>query len=811
MDPHDGGPPRDASHDPATCLQCRLQASFVYALQAALFGEREDSDSEMPELEGPPEPPAAPPAAVSGGGASPGAALPVGTDVTEDDRARKRVFSVDAKQGRRAPPVPRAPQVEPAPPAEPAPEVPMIPEAEELKKQGNAALAAEDFVGAIDAYTKAIECFPEPRADKRLAVLHSNLALAHQRFHNLGSAVLSASKAIELDPSYAKAYYRRGTVQKMLGKPREAYADFRTLLALEPHNREVLSLMKDLELEVRKLGFSEAISGGKAETAAAAAKRKAAAKKPEGRDWNTTASLAVLAARRIAEEVSKLPEEFAPFLEDIDEVYVDKIVAWLDWPTMQSYKQSGALGGRFASTKVNELIKAQDDFHRTLFASDREHPIIRDPHLSLLNPFEPAVQPFLHYNKPDYEDVALPRLFSRHIKREGLAVVPKLDEFESKVDVFTGGQLRYLDWSNVFLAGGAALAALVPTPGGVLLEDYYLSTPMHASADVDLFIYGVTVDEANAKLRQIFGAIEKAVKEQKPKSRVIAVRTQHTCTFVSDYPFRHVQVVLRIYKSPAEILMGFDVDACCAGYDGTNAWINARCARALTTQSNMVDLSRRSPSYELRLFKYAKRGFSIVVPDLDKDRVKKFPDHIWGWHRRKEKGLGLLCMLEHLWLNPEKSRQSYAGLNHFDVDSEIFFSGDHTQGARPRDPDKAISDYDSIKLPFGPKYRLSDIERRIHDFSWSANNWYRKEMACIDLDDEVEAVLWGSIDKVLDGRLRLVPSGATRRYPKIIRADSMWLTTNPGTQQKMLSGSFNPIPDDTEAWYRSAYEDVPEK
>lgn len=40
------------------------------------------------------------------------------------------------------------------------------------------------------------------------------------------------------------------------------------------------------------------------------------------------------------------------------------------------------------------------------------------------------------------------------------------------------------------------------------------------------------------------------------------VRTKHAVTIVGQYPNRHVQIVLRIYHSPAEVLMGFDIDSC---------------------------------------------------------------------------------------------------------------------------------------------------------------------------------------------------------------------------------------------------------
>lgn len=38
--------------------------------------------------------------------------------------------------------------------------------------------------------------------------------------------------------------------------------------------------------------------------------------------------------------------------------------------------------------------------------------------------------------------------------------------------------------------------------------------------------------------------------------------------YLAQYPYRSVQIVLRLYHSPAEILAGFDIDAPCCAYDG---------------------------------------------------------------------------------------------------------------------------------------------------------------------------------------------------------------------------------------------------
>lgn len=49
--------------------------------------------------------------------------------------------------------------------------------------------------------------------------------------------------------------------------------------------------------------------------------------------------------------------------------------------------------------------------------------------------------------------------------------------------------------------------------------------------------------------------------------------------------------------------------------------MNARSAVAFATQCNIIDLTRRSPSYENRLAKYRQRGFEIYRQHLERDRL----------------------------------------------------------------------------------------------------------------------------------------------------------------------------------------------
>jgi hypothetical protein len=200
------------------------------------------------------------------------------------------------------------------------------------------------------------------------------------------------------------------------------------------------------------------------------------------------------------------------------------------------------------------------------------------------------------------------------------AVVSTSREFEANFNVFSEGSLQFLDWSNVVVAGSAVVTPLLPVPeeyrgSRQRLREFYHEKFTPAS-DVDLFLYGLTEDQAVEKIRQIERSVMDSICHE-----TVTVRTKNAITIASQYPIRHVQIVLRIYKSISEILTGFDVDCSCAAYDGRNVYLAPRALASYITQTNRINLSRRSPSYESRLSKYARRGFEIFYPQLDRSRI----------------------------------------------------------------------------------------------------------------------------------------------------------------------------------------------
>jgi tetratricopeptide (TPR) repeat protein len=74
-----------------------------------------------------------------------------------------------------------------------------------LKEAGNAAIQAKQYDKAAEAYTKALALQPSCGF---AAVIHSNRAAALQQQKRLVEALADCSRAVALDPKYARAYLR---------------------------------------------------------------------------------------------------------------------------------------------------------------------------------------------------------------------------------------------------------------------------------------------------------------------------------------------------------------------------------------------------------------------------------------------------------------------------------------------------------------------------------------------------------------------------------------------------------------------------
>ena len=75
-------------------------------------------------------------------------------------------------------------------------------------------------------------------------------------------------------------------------------------------------------------------------------------------------------------------------------------------------------------------------------------------------------------------------------------------------------------------------------------------SPFATSSDVDLFLVGLSAEEAHAKVRHIHNAMQLNLRG----TRLLLVRTGSAITFVAGgYPQRFVQVVLKLFDSPTDV------------------------------------------------------------------------------------------------------------------------------------------------------------------------------------------------------------------------------------------------------------------
>jgi hypothetical protein len=121
------------------------------------------------------------------------------------------------------------------------------------------------------------------------------------------------------------------------------------------------------------------------------------------------------------------------------------------------------------------------------------------------------------------------------------------------------------------------------------------------------------------------------------------VRARNAITIVSQYPTRHIQIVLRLYTSISQILTGFDVDCACVAYTGAQVYASPRALAAFVTQCNTVDVTRLSLSYERRIVKFKYRGGFALCGPIDRSQINPV---IYDLPLRELRGAAKLLVLD---------------------------------------------------------------------------------------------------------------------------------------------------------------------
>jgi len=300
--------------------------------------------------------------------------------------------------------------------------------------------------------------------------------------------------------------------------------------------------------------------------------------------------------------------------------------------TPQKVDIHSCLSEKTQSIRQEENVLRKDFMYGTAAAS-------LDCHESLVTLFSlenPFTRLALKYEPADgeYSSVLLGNLREKAPHGTPVAVTT-MDDFRSNFqrkhpDVLDRLELVLLE-EKVVIAGGSVLEALTTSPESLIRTSEWWGKN---KSDVDIFLYCDGPEEANRVAQRIFFALA-VDDEQWVIMRSRGVITMHQWMDdgqkFPDLMVEKVQIVLRLYDSPVEVLLGFDCDCCCCAYDGRRVLASPRCLEALRTGINVLNPLHSWPnkaSYELRLAKYAYRGFPIAVPGLmekyvDYDRIHR--------------------------------------------------------------------------------------------------------------------------------------------------------------------------------------------
>ncbi|KAJ4286829.1 hypothetical protein N0V90_013081 [Kalmusia sp. IMI 367209] len=466
-----------------------------------------------------------------------------------------------------------------------------------------------------------------------------------------------------------------------------------------------------------------------------------------------------------------------------------------------------------------EPYKQYDAKLREVFAQEPSHPALADSHLNIVPVFAGHEQSLKvrardldGESQEEKERYVMALVESERRKNGSPAIVQDLKEFQQNFALFCESSLVDLDWTNVVAAGSSVVTCLLPVPEQCkrskrALRQYYHETIAPAS-DVDLFIYGLNEEEAIKKIIEIEQRIKDSI-----LTETTTIRTKNAITIASQYPTRHIQIVLRIYKSVSEILTGFDVDCSCAAYDGKQVWAAPRALTAYMTQTNTIDLTRRSPSYESRLSKYSHRGFEVYWPLLERSRVDPT---IFERNFARTVGLARLLVLERLpskseregYMDERRRERGRPAINRYHNFSMRDNIKDRYEDEVAEWVDQEdVSDYHTFTIPYGPKYHAKKIEKLLYTKDLLLNSEWNKPK-----DREVNLhrhpAFFGYAEDIINDCCGFCPGPVTPEEHDVAEEEAKiyvsgtisFIKDDPGRQ---AIGSFNPITDDD--WTEMAY------
>jgi hypothetical protein len=327
-----------------------------------------------------------------------------------------------------------------------------------------------------------------------------------------------------------------------------------------------------------------------------------------------------------------------------------------------------------------------------------------------------------------------------------------------------------------------------------------------------------------------------------------AIRSEGSLTVLfPDGGLPKIQFIFRLYASVSEILHGFDLGASAVGFDGKNVWFTALGKFAYEYGLSIVDVTRRSPSYEARLLKYMQRGFRLAAPGLDMAALSKSPCVKFGLP-------GVLDLpymplkFENVYTNrviisgPMLIRDSQSGSATAEAQSDYGPDGEFLENedgcaeykasyANLRRLLQGRRDFIYIVEDGAPLSRVVDTFTKPPHLSSDMINYlydrFRRatwvgghlNVRCLhayvplaDLGKLVQLAVGGPgpMQDELDRLFNAQKAAAIKAWTELEGTTSAvkWITENPGKQGGLLTGSRSPVVTTTAEWYGPHYKAV---
>jgi len=186
--------------------------------------------------------------------------------------------------------------------------------------------------------------------------------------------------------------------------------------------------------------------------------------------------------------------------------------------------------------EIIEPYRKYEAHLRQTFAQEPDNELLKDPYVNMLPLFTedtPTIKIRARNLASETEEEASKYIMPlpKDVRRPdgSPAVVASHKEFQRNFNVFSESSLVEIDWSNVIAAGSSVVNCLVPVPdeyNGTKrgLREFYHEKFCPAS-DVDLFLYGLTEEEALKKIQDIETSVRDVL-----LTETTTVRTKHAIT-----------------------------------------------------------------------------------------------------------------------------------------------------------------------------------------------------------------------------------------------------------------------------------------